>query len=344
MQNKNIQLDENKIIARPVVGVSVLILGTLVLLLSIVLAISVGAANIDFFTVWNSIFNYDPQGKADQIIMDIRLPREIGVMVVGAALAVSGAIMQGVTKNPLAESGLLGINAGAGFALACLLAFHSQSSYVLVMFISFIGASIGAGMVFGISALKRGGMSPLRIILAGSVVMALLTALADGIAVLFKITQDLSIWKIGSSSGTTWLQLKIAVPVVIVALFIAILLSKKLTILSFGDDIAKGLGERTALMKFVLMVIVLVLAGVSVSLVGALAFVGLMVPHMVRFFVGTDYRWVIPCSGVFGSVLLVLSDIAARMINAPFETPIGAIVAIIGVPFFLYLARREGSR
>jgi iron complex transport system permease protein len=344
MLTKNIQSDENKIVARPVVGVSVLIIGTLVLILSTILAISVGAANIDFFTVWNSIFDYDPQGKADQIIMDIRLPRELGVVVVGAALAVSGAIMQGITKNPLAEPGLLGINAGAGFGLTCLLAFHSQSSYVLVMLTAFVGASIGAGMVFGISALKRGGMTPLRIILAGSAVMALLTALADGIALLFKLTQDLSIWKIGSTSGTTWLQLKIAVPVVVVALFMTIFLSKKLTILSFGDDIAKGLGERTAFMKFILMVIVLVLAGVSVSLVGALAFVGLMVPHMVRFLVGTDYRWVIPCSAVFGSMLLVLSDTAARMINAPFETPIGAIIAIIGVPFFLYLARREGAR
>jgi iron complex transport system permease protein len=131
---------------------------------------------------------------------------------------------------------------------------------------------------------------------------------------------------------------------VFLALAAAILLSKKLTILSFGDDIAKGLGQRTVLVKVALMLIVLILAGISVSLVGALAFVGLMVPHIVRFLVGTDYRWVIPCSAVFGSILLVLSDTVARMVNAPFETPIGAIVAIVGVPFFLYLARREGKR
>jgi iron complex transport system permease protein len=131
---------------------------------------------------------------------------------------------------------------------------------------------------------------------------------------------------------------------VLVALTIAIFLSKKLTILSFGDDIAKGLGQRTALVKTALMAVVLILAGISVSLVGVLAFVGLTVPHIVRFLVGTDYRWVIPCSAVFGSILLVLSDTAARMINAPFETPVGAIVAIVGVPFFLYLARREEKR
>jgi iron complex transport system permease protein len=174
--------------------------------------------------------------------------------------------------------------------------------------------------------------------------MYLLTALADGVALVFQLTQDLSIWKIGSTSGTNWMQLQVAVPIVIIGILIAIVFSKKLTILSFGENIAKGLGERTTMTKVILMAVVLVLAGISVSLVGALAFVGLMVPHMVRFLVGTDYRWIIPCSAVFGSILLVLSDTAARMINAPFETPIGAIVAIVGIPFFLYLARREGRR
>lgn len=344
MSTKNIQTDENQIVARPVIGVSIIVIGLLVLVICMVLAISVGAANIDFLTVWKTIFVYDAQGKADQIIIGIRLPRELGVAVVGAALAVSGAIMQGITKNPLAEPGLLGINAGAGLALVCLLIFQPHSSYVFVMMATFVGAALGAGLVFGIGSMKRGGMSPLRIILAGSAITLFLTAFADGISLVFKLTQDLSIWKIGSSSGTTWFQLKFAVPIVFFAIVVAILLSKKLTILSFGDDIAKGLGQRTVLVKVALMLVVLILAGISVSLVGALAFVGLMVPHIVRFLVGTDYRWVIPCSAVFGSILLVLSDTVARMVNAPFETPIGAIVAIVGVPFFLYLARREGKR
>jgi iron complex transport system permease protein len=341
---KNKQTDEKQIVSRPVIGLSVIILGLFVLVICLVFAISVGAANIDFATVWNSIFHYNENGKTDQVIVGIRLPRELGVVLVGAALAVSGAIMQGITRNPLAEPGLLGINAGAGFALACLLAFQAHSSYVMTMFATFLGAGLGAGMVFGISSIKRGGLSPLRVILAGAAVMYLLTALADGVALVFQLTQDLSIWKIGSTSGTNWMQLRLAVPVVIIGILIAIVFSKKLTILSFGEDIAKGLGERTTLIKVVLMAVVLVLAGISVSLVGALAFVGLMVPHMVRFLVGTDYRWIIPCSAVFGSILLVLSDTAARMINAPFETPIGAIVAIVGIPFFLYLARREGRR
>jgi len=344
MQTNKIEIDENRIVARPVIGVLVIIIGLFALALSTILAISVGAADIDFATVWKSIFDYQPEVKADQIIVGIRLPREIGVILVGAALAVSGAIMQGITKNPLAEPGILGINAGAGFAVACLLVFQAHASYLSIMFVSFVGAAIGTVMVFGIGAWRRGGMSPIRIILAGSAVQLFLTALTDGISLLFKLTQDLSIWKIGSTSGTNWLQLKIAIPVVLFGLLIAILFSKKLTILSFGDDIAKGLGQRTTLVKFILMVVVLILSGISVSLVGVLAFVGLMVPHMVRFMVGTDYRWVIPCSAVFGSVLLVLSDTAARMINAPFETPIGAVVAIVGIPFFIYLARREGKR
>lgn len=342
--SNNIQTDENQIIARPAMGVSVIVCGLLVLAISLVFAISVGAANIDFLTVWKSIFGGEVHGKARQIIVDIRLPRELGVALVGAALAVSGAIMQAITKNPLAEPGLMGINAGAGLALVCLLVLSPHPSYLLVMAATFVGAGAGAGLVFGIGSMKRGTMSPLRIILAGSAVMLFLTALADGISLVFRLTQDLSIWKIGSTSGTNWLQLKMAIPVVLFALTAAIFGSRKLTILSFGDDVAKGLGQRTVLAKIIFMVIVLILAGVSVSLAGALAFVGLMVPHIIRFLVGTDYRWVIPCSAVFGSILLVLSDTAARMINAPFETPVGAIVAIVGVPFFLYLARKEGNR
>ncbi|MDQ0220826.1 iron ABC transporter permease [Peribacillus cavernae] len=340
---KTKELKDNNVYSRPAIGTAILAFGILLLMCSIVLSISVGAANIDFLTVWRSIFNYDSTREADQIIVSIRLPRELGAAIVGAAFAVSGAIMQGMTRNPLADPGLLGLNAGASLALALVFAFHSGATYLLIMFISFIGAGIGAGMVFGLGSLSRGGMSPLRITLAGAAVSALLTALGEGIALYYNLSQDLAFWTAGGVSGTNWLQLKLVFPVVVVGILIAIMLSKGLTILSFGQEVAKGLGQRTLLTKTVLMIVVLTLAGTAVSLVGSIAFVGLMVPHIVRFLVGTDYRWIIPCSAVFGSVLMVLADTAARMVNAPFETPIGAIVSMVGFPFFLYLARRRGK-
>lgn len=344
MLTKKQQIEENQVYSRPAIGTSILIFGFFLLAGSIVLAISVGAADISFLNVWRSIFNYDSSREADQIIVSIRLPRELGAAIVGAAFAVCGAIMQGMTRNPLADPGLLGLNAGAILALACVYAFYSSANYLTVMLVSFIGAGIGAGLVFGLGALRRGGMSPLRITLAGAAVSALLTSLGEGIALFFKLSQDLAFWTAGGVSGTNWLQLKLIVPVVIIGIIIAIMLSKSLTILSFGEDVAKGLGQRTFLTKLILMLVVLILAGAAVSLVGPLAFVGLLVPHIVRFLVGTDYRWIIPCSAIFGSVFMVLADTIARTVNAPFETPMGAIVSMLGVPFFLYLARKGGGK
>ncbi|RYM07113.1 iron ABC transporter permease [Sporolactobacillus sp. THM7-7] len=325
------------------VGIIVLTVGIIILIGCLALAISVGAANIHFLTVWQSVFQYDPSQEADKIIMSLRMPREIGAAVVGAGLAVSGAIMQGMTRNPLADPGLLGLNAGASFALACVFAFHPHVSFMMMMFFSFLGAALGAGMVFGLSSMRKGGLSPLRLTLAGAAVASLLTSLSEGIALYFKLSQDLDFWIAGGVSGTTWTQLEIVFPIVAAGILLAMALSKGLTLLSFGEEVAKGLGQRTFLMKWLLMVIVLILAGAAVALVGSIAFVGLMVPHIVRSMVGTDYRWIIPCSAVFGGICMVLADTVARTINAPYETPVGAVVALIGVPFFLYLARRGGK-
>lgn len=337
-------LKENNVYSRPVVGTTILTIGFIVLIGSIVLAISVGAANLDFLTVWKSILSYDSSREADQIIVSIRLPRELGAAAVGAAFAVSGAIMQGMTRNPLADPGLLGLNAGASLALACVFAFFTDANYVTVMLFSFAGAGLGAALVFGLGAMSRGGMTPLRITLAGAAVSALLASLGEGIALFNKLSQDLAFWTAGGVSGTNWMQLRLVFPVIMIGIIIAIIFSKGLTILSFGEEVAKGLGQRTLLTKAILMIVVLILAGAAVSLVGSIAFVGLLVPHIVRFLVGTDYRWIIPCSAIFGSVFMVLADTTARMINPPFETPMGAIVSILGVPFFLYLARKGGSK
>lgn len=334
----------DEIYSRPVVGTTILSLGFVLLLISLGIAVSVGAANLDFLTVWKSILAYDPTRKADQVIVGIRLPRELGAAVVGAAFSVSGAIMQGMTKNPLADPGLLGLNAGASFALACAFAFGTDINYVTIMMISFIGAGIGAAMVFGLGSLSRGGLSPLKIILAGAAVSALLTSLADGIALYYKLSQDVAYWTAGGVSGVNWLQLKMVVGVVLAGIVLAMIFSKSLTILSFGEEIAKGLGQRVLLTKTILMIIVLVLAGAAVSIVGSIAFIGLMIPHIVRLLVGTDYRWIIPCSAIFGSIFMVLADTLARMINPPFETPVSAVVSVIGVSFFIYLARRGGRK
>ncbi len=329
-----------KLRTRPFAATLILFAGLAALLLSLGLSISVGAANISFTTVWEAVFHFNPDLTPHQIIKELRMPRALAGALIGAAFSVAGAIMQGMTRNPLADSSLLGVNAGAGFVLALCFAFFPGVSYLHLMFLSFAGAAVGLGLVYGIGSMAKGGLTPVRLTLAGAAVGALLVALAEGIAIYFRIGQDLAFWYAGGIAGVKWLQVKIIAPWVLGAIAAAIALSRSITLLSLGDDVASGLGQRTGVVKAIGVVIVLMLAGASVSMVGAVGFVGLIIPHVARFFVGVDYRWIIPCSAVLGSLLMVLADVGARMINPPAETPIGLIIAVIGVPFFLYLITR----
>lgn len=335
-----IQQTEN-IRTRPLVASFILFGGVIALLLGIAVSVSFGAADIAFTTVWEAVFQFNPDLTNHQIIQELRLPRVLGGAMVGACFAVAGSIMQGMTRNPLADSGLLGLNAGAGFMLALCFAFFPGLPYMSLILFAFLGAALGAGLVFGIGSLARGGLTPVRLVLAGAAVSALLVALSEGIALHFRIGQDLAFWYAGGVAGTRWSHLEIMFPWIAAALIGALIISRSITLLSLGEEIAVGLGQRTKLIKLVGMIIVLILAGAAVSVVGAVSFVGLIIPHLTRYLVGVDYRLIIPCSAVLGSLLVVLSDLGARMINPPYETPIGAIISLIGVPFFLYLARKE---
>ncbi|MCS7459112.1 iron ABC transporter permease [Paenibacillus doosanensis] len=326
---------------RPLAATLVLVGGMAALIVGLIASISLGAADIRFLTVWQAVFHFNPDLTQHQIIQELRLPRALAGAMVGACFAVAGAIMQGITRNPLADSGLLGINAGAGFALAVCFALLPGLPFLYLIMYSFIGAAIGAGMVYGIGSLTKNGMTPVRLALSGAAVGALLVALSEGIALYFRIGQDLAFWYAGGVAGTKWLQLKIMFPWVAAALVGSLMLSRSITVLSLGEELAQGLGQRTGRVKLMAMVLVLVLAGAAVSAVGAVGFIGLVIPHIVRALVGVDYRWIIPCSAVMGGLLMVIADICARMIHPPYETPIGALIALIGVPFFLYLVRKE---
>ncbi|APO46825.1 MULTISPECIES: FecCD family ABC transporter permease [Paenibacillus] len=330
-----------KIHTRPWAATLILTGGVLLLALGMALSISFGAADIKLSVVWKAIFDFNPELTPHQIIWEIRLPRILGGAMVGACFAVAGAIMQGMTRNPLADSGLLGLNAGAGFALAVCFAFFPGLPFMYIIMYSFLGAGLGVLLVYGFGAASKSGLTPLRLVLAGAAVSAMLSALSEGIALYFRIGQDLAFWTAGGVAGTKWSQLEVMFPWVLAALIAGLLISRSITLLSLGEDIAVGLGQRTGLIKLIGLIVVLILAGTAVSVVGAVGFVGLIIPHLTRKLVGVDYRWIIPCSAVMGSLLLVFADLAARMINPPYETPIGALVALIGVPFFLYLARKE---
>lgn len=317
-----------------------LIIGFVLLIVVFAVAIMLGAKNVSLANVWAAVANPAASGDDISVIRELRLPREVAGILVGSALAVAGAIMQGLTRNPLADPGLLGLTAGANAALAAIFAFFPAAGYFGTMIAGFLGAAVGVMLVFGITALRKRNMSPLRMVLAGAAVSALLSAVADGISLKFKISKNVSMWTSGGLIGTTWGQIQMIAPVIVVCLVASLLLSRQLTILSLNEGTATGLGLKTTQVKIALYVLITLLAGASVALVGNLAFIGLMIPHLVRVFTGTDYRTILPLSALMGGAFMVFADTLGRMINAPFETPVAAIVAVIGLPFFLFVVRK----
>jgi iron complex transport system permease protein len=336
-------MENNIAIPKPKLRMAALIFtaGPVALILSVLFSITQGAAMLPLSTAWKAIIAFDPADTAHLIIIDIRLSRAIAAVLVGSAFAVSGAVMQGMTRNPLADSGLLGLNAGAGFALSVCLALFPKLRYITIILASFLGAALGTALVNGIASARRGGATPMRIVLAGCAVSALLGALSQGVALYFDVEKDVMFWTAGGLSGTNWQHIKILAPFIVGALLFAIILSRSISLLSLGEDMAKGLGLNTALVNFLGSVVVMVLAGASVSVIGSVGFVGLIIPHLTRRLTGMDYRLIIPASAILGGILVVWADVFARIINPPTETPIGALIALVGIPFFLYLSRRE---
>ncbi|WXB94954.1 iron ABC transporter permease [Bacillus sp. FJAT-52991] len=318
-----------------------LIAAIVLFLIMFIAACVFGAADTTVKDVWLALTS-DAKGEKISLIREIRLPREVGAVLVGAALAVSGAIMQGVTRNPLADPGLLGLTAGANAALALAVSLIPAANYYTIMVACFIGAAVGSIMVFGIGAVKKGGFSPFRIVLAGAAVSAFLYAVAEGVGIYFNTSKDVSMWTAGGLIGTSWIQLQMIAPFIGIGLLIALLFSRQLTILSLNEEVAVGLGQKTTQIKAILFIVIILLTGAAVALVGNMAFIGLMIPHIVRSIVGTDYRLILPMSVVVGATFMLLADTVGRTIHAPYETPVTAIVAIIGLPFFLFIVNKEG--
>jgi iron complex transport system permease protein len=315
----------------------------LVLVLCFMMAMRYGAEETTLRNVWLALTSAT---KDDNILIlrELRLPREIAAMLIGAALAVSGAIMQGVTRNPLADPGLLGLTSGANMALAIAFVFLPSLGYFGIMVACFIGAALGAALVVILGSMRRGSLSPLRVVLAGAAVSAFMYAISDGITIYFKVSKDVSMWTAGGLIGTTWGQLQAIGPVILLGLAVMPFLSNQLNILSLSDEVATGLGQKLVLIKTMLFLLVIILTGASVALIGNMAFVGLMIPHVVRRLVGTDYRQILPMSIVAGASFMLLVETLGRTINAPYETPVVAIAAMLGLPFFLFVVRRKGGK
>ncbi|KHF40104.1 ferrichrome ABC transporter permease [Halalkalibacter okhensis] len=317
------------------------ITGLLLLFVSLLLSIGLGAVWIDPSVIMDSFLSFEKDNIKHQLIFEVRIPRALASALIGASLAVAGTIMQGLTRNPLADPSIIGITHGSGLAIAISLAFIKTGSYWTLLIWSFAGAAFGATCVLAFSMFSKDRISPVTLTLAGAALSTLFSALSTGIALYYQVAQDLSFWFAGGLSGTKWLHVFILLPTVTIGVFLALWISRSLTILAMGEEIATGLGQSQQKIRLIGIVTVILLCGSAVSIAGAIGFIGLVIPHIVRLLVGPDYRVVVPLSAIAGALLLILADVGARMINPPFETPVSAVTALIGVPFFLYLSRQK---
>lgn len=321
----------------------ILVAGSLaILIILLMLSLMIGSSWITLPTVIDYVFHYSTTVKEHIILHILRMPRTIAVILIGANLSIAGCIMQALTRNPLASPSIFGINAGASFMIVlCTIVLPAVNGWILAG-AGFAGGLLTVMIVLIMSVAIRGGKVEVRMALIGVVIQALLSSFTQGLLIFNEESASkILFWLAGSAAGVKWAELRLLAIVSVIGLIMAIGLSRSLSLISLGDDIARGLGQKIWTVRVVGSVIVILLAGISVSVVGPIGFVGLIVPHITRYLIGTDYRLLIPFAGVFGAILLTLADIGSRFVHFPAETPVGIITALIGAPYFVYLARRQ---
>lgn len=320
---------------------TILIICSLILMFVFsILSMLIGQKKILPSEVLKALFKYDGSFN-HQIVRDFRLPRVFAGIFVGASLSVTGAIMQGNTKNPLADSGLMGITSGSMFSVILLMTYLPQASIYTRIGISSLGAGLATALIYLIAYIGRKGLKPERMILSGMAISTLFGSIATAIVLQNGKTAEMIRYMSGSVSNANWDEIFVALPIFIVGIIMSIALSRTLTVMNLGDDISYGLGANIKATKIISTVIVFLLSAIAFIIIGPVAYIGLMVPHVVRKVVGTDYRLVLPSSIILGSTFILIMDFIARNIHRHHEFPIGILIAMLGVPFFILISRRS---
>ncbi|GAA4388602.1 FecCD family ABC transporter permease [Tsukamurella soli] len=324
-------------------------LGALAVLLvaAVVASLAIGTRSIAPGMVWDALVHRYTAGSgvADQplddaaiIVQTLRLPRTVLATVVGAALAVAGALMQGHTRNPIADPGLLGITQGAAFAVVLTVYLGDLDHPIEYVWFAFLGAAVAAVTVFGLASVGAGGASPLTLVLAGTGVSVFLSAITSAVALSDQQTLDaLRFWNAGAVAGRGYDVIASTAPFLLVGLVIALANAPAINLLGLGEDVAKGLGLNVTRARVTGIVAVTVLAGAGTAACGSIAFLGLMAPHIARYITGPDYRWLLPIAGLLGAILLLVADVVGRVVARPGELQVGIVLALIGAPFFVAL-------
>ncbi len=303
-------------------------------------SLAIGARDLSLETVWQALTQCDP-ANGDHAVVHARIPRTVLGLLAGGALGLSGAAMQGVARNPLADPGIIGINAGAALAVVTGIYVFGVASLSGYIWFAFLGAAAAAVLVYLVASLGSDGATPVKLALAGAALSAGLFSLMNVILVSSLDTLDrFRFWQVGGIAGRDWAVILPALPFLLLGAAIVLAAGRILNNLALGDDIARGLGQRVGLVRGITALGIVLLCGSATALAGPIGFVGLIIPHAVRFLTGPDYRWILPLSLVLAPALLLASDVIGRVILLPGEVPAGIMTALIGAPVFVWLVRR----
>lgn len=316
-------------------------IGLLGVLIAALLSLRFGAHPVSSSSAWNAIVNYDPTSYDEVVVRSLRLPRTVISLGVGAALAVAGCVMQAITRNPLADSSILGVASGASFAVViAIYAFKLTSPWAFVWF-AFAGALGAATLVFVVGASGRDGPTPLKLTLAGVVISAFLGSWTSALILMDEQTMDVArFWLAGSVSGRDLNVFWIVSPFLLIGTGACLLMGHQLNVMTMGEETARALGMNTSRTRIICGILVVLITGAATAVAGPIGFVGLAVPHAVRAVLGPDYRWVLVYSVLVGAIFLTLSDVLGRVVLPTGELQVGIVTALFGAPFLVFLARR----
>lgn len=315
---------------------------TAALLLAVLLSLAVGSRAIPPGEVVHALLHHGDHSQDAEVVRSLRVPRTVVGVMVGVALAVAGVVMQGVTRNPIAEPGILGVSQGASLGVVCALAYAGVGTLSGYVWFAFAGAGAAAVAVYAVAARGRGGASPVKLALAGAAMNAFLTSIVSGVLTTDAQTlETYRFWQVGSLTGRDSHIAGMIWPFLAAGLLLVLAMARGLDALALGEDVARGLGQNVAVLRLLGALGATVLTGAAVAAAGPIAFVGLAVPHMARALVGTAHRWVLPMAALLGPVMVLAADVVGRIVFPPSEVPVAVMTALIGVPFLVALVRRR---
>ncbi|MDQ3653541.1 MAG: iron ABC transporter permease [Chloroflexota bacterium] len=319
-----------------------LLLGLALVAVVALLSLRFGAHPITTSQAWNAIFDYDSSSYEELVVRTLRLPRTVIALGCGAALAVTGAVMQAITRNPLADSSILGVSGGASFAIVTAIFYLGITSPYQFVWFAFAGALAASVLVFVVGASGRDGATPIKLTLAGVVISSLLAAWTSALVLLDEQTMDVArFWMAGSVAGRPLDVFWVVSPFLLAGTLACVFLGHQLNVMSMGEETARSLGMNTARTRIICGMLVVLITGAATAAAGPIGFVGLAVPHMVRAVIGPDYRWILAYSVVVGAIFLTAADILGRVVLDSGELQVGIVTALAGAPFLVYLARKR---